>query len=53
MSASFAGLMSTRTCCAKASGHGDETMQLETQVTRRLSDMNTDAGDAVSAQALF
>ena len=31
--------MSTRTCRAKASGHGDETMQLETQLTRRLRGM--------------
>ena len=34
MSASFAGLMSTRVCRANASGHGVETMQLETQLTR-------------------
>ena len=39
MSASFAGLMSTRVCRANASGHGLETMQLETQLTRRRSDM--------------
>ena len=39
MSASFAGLMSTRVCRAKASGHGFETMQLETQLTRPRSDM--------------
>ena len=39
MSASFAGLMSTRVCRANASGHGVETMQLETQLTRRRSDM--------------
>ena len=39
MSASFAGLMSTRVCRANASGHGVETMQLETQLTRRSSDM--------------
>ena len=39
MSASFAGLMSTRVCRANASGHGLETMQLETQLTRPRSDM--------------
>ena len=39
MSASFAGLMSTRVCRANASGHGVETMQLETQLTRPRSDM--------------
>ena len=39
MSASFAGFMSTRVCRAKAFGHGFETMQLETQLTRPRSDM--------------
>jgi len=31
--------MSTRVCRAKAFGHGFETMQLETQLTRPRSDM--------------
>ena len=36
MRASLAGLISTRTCWAKASGQGDDTMQLEMQLTRRI-----------------